>query len=200
MQQTWSVAEYVGSRWLAGLGFYSRGSGSVLREPSRTFSRGFYRALLPGDLLVGLVLVLVFSWFSGICLRCWKEKRICPPRHFIVEHSWPLYVHHKLCCGCGSTICHQALTSFHASHNWKADKSMAGTALCFWKVNFGLGFSSVLQRIPVLTPAVRSSLANVLMINLIKGLQKHSSPVRWEFHSASIQARNKKVKCRAKMQ
>lgn len=112
------MPEYVGSLWLTSLGFYSRGSGSVLRKPSRTFSKGFARALLPGDLLAGLVLALVFSWFSA-----WGvQKRIYPPRHFVVEQSWPLYVHHKLCCGCGCTICHLVMTSFHASHNWKADQ------------------------------------------------------------------------------
>lgn len=75
------MAEYTGSVWLAGLGFYSRGSASMLREPSRTFSKGFARALLPGNLLAGLVLALMFSWFSGICLRCSDEdlpsKALC---------------------------------------------------------------------------------------------------------------------------
>lgn len=64
------MAEYLGSAWLAGLDFYSRGSGSVLREPSRMFSKVFARVLLPDDLLAGHVLVLVFSQFYGMCLRC----------------------------------------------------------------------------------------------------------------------------------
>lgn len=75
------MAGYVGGVWLAGLGFYSRGFGGVLWEPSRTFSKGFARALLAGDLLAGLVLVLVFSWFSGICLKCSEQdlpsKALC---------------------------------------------------------------------------------------------------------------------------
>lgn len=70
------MAEYLGSAWLAVLDFYFGGSGSVLRDPSKMFSKTFARVLLPDDLLAGHVLVLVFSQFSGICLSCRRVKRI----------------------------------------------------------------------------------------------------------------------------
>ena len=150
------MAEYLGSVWLAGLDFYSRGSGSVLREPSRMFSKVFARVLLPDDLLAGHVLVLVFSQFSGICLRCWRVKRIWPPGT-LLQSTLGL---------CMSIINRAAIVAapsvvwwwrpFRLLTTWKAGKSTAGTVLHFWKVNSGpflFQYCKVSQFWPLLSAA-----------------------------------------------
>lgn len=103
-------------------------------------------------------------------LEVLKSEEGLASKYFVAEHSWPLYVHHKLCCDCGSTICHLVMTSFQASHNMESWQKYGRNCPSFLEGELCTFFVPVLQGIPVLTPSFRSGLANVLItIHLIKG-------------------------------
>lgn len=137
-------------------------------------------ARIPDIFVSSYVLVLVF--FSVL----WNLSEVLnadvdlTSKYFVVEHSWPLYVYHKLCCSGGIWWWRplRLLTT------WKAGKSTAGIMLLslvfvFFECEFLTSFVPLLQDILGLTPAFSSGHANILVIiYLIEGFQKHSLLVR----------------------
>lgn len=171
------MVEYLRSVGLAGLDFYSRASSSALRV-------GCSLKCLPG----------YATWHFCVKLRAcvglfsvlWNLSEVLntevdlTSKYFVVEHSWPLYVYHKLCCSGGIWWWHplRLLTT------WKSGKSNAGIMLLsliiiFFACDFFTSFIPVLQDILGLTPAFSSGLANILVvIHLVKSFRKHSLLVR----------------------
>jgi len=193
-------AEYLGNAWLVGLFFYSRGSGSVLREPSRIFAKVFATVLLPHDFLAGHVIVLVFSQFAVICLRCWGMNRIWPPSR-LWQSTLGLFMSIINCAAVvAAPSCHLAIICFQASTTWKAGKSTAGTVLCFLEGRFLDLFCFSIGRYPSFDPCCQQWPCKCSYYDTThQGLSETfpSCKVRNSSCTTRIQVRNKKTKCRA---
>lgn len=152
------------------------------------FSEVFAR--IPDIFVSSYVLVLVFFSVLWNLSEVLNADMDLTSKYFVVEHSRPLYVYHKLCCSGGIWWWRplRLLTT------WKAGKSTAGIMLLslvfFFECEFLTSFVPLLQDILGLTPAFSSGHANILVIiYLIEGFQKHSLFVRSQISGVTPESR-----------